>query len=78
MVCFTSWNDTPRTGTYSLSSATTAVGSFAQTIAGVNPTDVWTAQTAWNGADIFDGNGLTSVTLDPTKGNVYQIAYQWL
>ena len=77
-VVFTSWNDEPRTGTYSLSSATTAVGTFAQTIAGVSPTDTWIAQTAWNGVDIFDGNGITGVTLDPTKGNVYQIAYQWL
>jgi len=26
----------------------------------------------------MDGNGPTGVTLDPTKGNVYRIQYQWL
>ena len=74
-VCFTSWNDESRTGTYSLS-GTTAIGSFAQTIAGVSQTDDWTPQASWNGQDKFDGNGLSGVTLDPTKGNVYQISYQ--
>jgi hypothetical protein len=77
-VIFTSWNDEPRTGTYSLSSATSAVGAFAQTIAGVSPTDTWVPQASWNGADKFDGNGTTGITLDPTKGNVIQITYQWL
>lgn len=77
-VVFTSWNSASRTGTYSLSGATTAVGTFAQTLAGVAPTDTWVAQASWNGDDIFDGNGLTGVTLDPTQGNVYQIDFQYL
>lgn len=77
-VVFTSWQSGSKTGTYSLSSATTAVGSFAQTLAGADHTDTWVAQASWNGADIFDGNGLSGVTLDPTKGNVYQIKFQYL
>lgn len=77
-VIFTSWDASSRTGTYSLSGASTAVGTFAQTIAGVAPTDSWTAQTSWNGADKFDGTGITGVTLDPTKGNVFQISFQYL
>ncbi len=77
-VIFTSWVSEVQTGTYSLSGATTAVGTFAQTLAGVVATDTWVAQANWNGADIFDGNGLSGVTLDPTKGNVYQIRFQYL
>lgn len=77
-VIFTSWDSSVRTGTYSLSSATSAVGTFAQTVAGVAPTETWTAQADWNGEETFDGTGLTGETLDPTKGNVYQITYQWL
>jgi hypothetical protein len=43
--------------------------------------DTWVAQTAWNG-DKFDGSGgasnPTASTLDVTKGNVYEIQFQWL
>ena len=77
-VVFRSWDVGTQSGTYSLSGASTAVGTFAQTLAGASPTDTWTAQASWNGSDIFDGNGLTGVTLDPTKGNVYQIKFQYL
>ncbi|MFA9381448.1 MAG: hypothetical protein ACERKO_10365, partial [Acetanaerobacterium sp.] len=42
-----------------------------------NGTDTWIPQTSWN-KDKFDGTGLSGVTLDPTKGNVYSIRYQWL
>ncbi len=77
-VVFVSWDSATHTGSYSLSSATSAVGTFAQTVAGAAPTETWTAQANWNGDDIFDGNGQTGNTIDPTKGNVYQIDYQWL
>lgn len=77
-VVFTSWDASSRTGTYSLSGATTAVGTFAQTLAGAAPTDTWVAQASWNGDDIFDGNGLTGVTIDTTKINVFQIDFQYL
>jgi len=77
-VVFTSWSASSKTGTYTLSSATTAVGTFAQTLAGASPTDTWVSQSSWNGDDIFDGNGITGVTLDPTKGNVFQIDLQFL
>lgn len=75
---FKSWDGATHSGTFSLSGATSAVGTFAQNVVGTEPTETWVAQTSWNGEDIFDGNGLTGVTLDPTKGNVYQIKYQWL
>lgn len=69
-VKFRSFTSAPRTGTYSLSSATTAVGTFAQEIAGVAPTDDWTLQANWSEDTRSD--------LDPTKGSPYQIRYQWL
>lgn len=77
-VVFTSWNSASRTGTYSLSGATSAAGTFAQTLAGDAPTDSWVAQTSWNGFDKFDGTGITKTTLDPTKINVFQITFQYL
>lgn len=77
-VVFTAWDSSSRTGTYSLSSASTAVGTFAQSVVGVASTDSWIAQASWTGLDKFDGAGLSGVTLDPTKGNVFQINFQWL
>lgn len=65
-----------QTGTYSIA-GTTVVGSFAQTLAGISPEDNWTPQTTWN-EDKFDGTGSSGITLDKTKGNVYQVRYQWL
>ena len=78
-VVFISWADTARSGTYSLSDSGGAAGSFAQTVAGVTATDTFVAQADWN-VDAFDGSGNANsgVTLDPTKGNVYEIQYQWL
>lgn len=76
-VIFVSWNDGAKSGAYTLSSASTAVGTFAQDLAGVTTTSTAVAQTAWN-VDTMDGSGPSGITLDPTKGNVYQIRYQWL
>lgn len=76
-VNFISYSSKSRTGTYSLSGATTAVGASAQVLAGVAQTDTWIAQTVWSD-DKFDGTGPSGVTIDPTKGNVFQIQYQWL
>jgi hypothetical protein len=59
------------TGTYSIT-ASTAVGTFAQTVAGVAPTDTWTAQASWS-----EGTPV-GVTYDWTKGNVFQVQIQYL
>lgn len=74
---FTSWDAATHSGTFSIT-ATTAAGTYTQRVAGTAPTESWVAQASWNGDDIFDGNGLTGVTIDPTTGNVFKIAYQWL
>lgn len=67
-------------GSYSLAqtgAGTPAAGSFAQTKAGAAATEQWVAQSSWNG-DKMDGTGPSGFTLDPTKGNVYQIGIQYL
>ncbi len=75
-VIFYSWQAGSKTGTYSLSGATTAVGTFAQSLAGASATETWVAQANWSERDKFDGAGATGITLDPTKGNLYAIDYQ--
>lgn len=70
-VYFHSFNSTPRTGSYTLSGATTAVGTQAQVLAGVVPDD-----TDFTTLTNFSEGAPTG--FDPTKGNVYQIRYQWL
>lgn len=40
-------------------------------------TSYFTAQTEWSD-DTMNGNGVSGINLDITKGNVYQIRYQWL
>lgn len=75
-VIFISYSSSVQTDSYSLSGATTAVGTFAQTLAGVAPTDSWVAQTAWSDDKGADAEILP--VMDWTKGNVFQIRYQWL
>lgn len=69
-VIFCALSDSPKSGTYSLSSST-ATGTIAQDTAGVTKTSTHIPQSQWN------GQALTT-TLDPSKGNVYQIKYQYL
>lgn len=39
--------------------------------------DNWIPQASWN-IDTMDGSGPSAMVLDPTKGNVYKVQYQWL
>ena len=41
------------------------------------PVDTWIPQTSWN-TDTMNGTGPSGMILDPTKGNIYKIQYQWL
>jgi hypothetical protein len=75
-VRFESYNAASQTGTYSLSSATTAVGTFGQDVAGAAPTETVVAQTSWNVDKAAGAEDLPSLTF--TNGNVFQIQYQWL
>lgn len=65
-----------KAGAFSLT-ATTAVGTFAETQAGQAATEVFISQTDWNG-DKLDGTGSSGITADWTKGNVFQIDIQYL
>jgi len=76
-VIFTATSVGDKTGTFSLSSATTAAGSFAETKTGSAATETFIPQSTWNG-DKLDGTGPSGVTLDPTKFNVYQMKLQYL
>ena len=55
-------------GSFTFTSAT-AVGAWVQITAGILGAETWVNQADWNG---------TSVTIDPQKGNVYQIQMQYL
>lgn len=68
-------------GAFTLSAATTAVGTFAETLAGAAPTDTWVPQASWN-VDTCDGGNDASnpsgINLDPTKLNPYGVRFQYL
>ena len=57
--------------------ATSMVGTYSQTSAGQATTELFIPQTQWNG-DKLDGTGTSGFTIDPTKGNVFQIGIQYL
>lgn len=79
-----------KSGSFSLAqtgAATPAAGTDAETLAGVATTDTWYYQTPQAGdsvgqqyfnGDPLDGTGPSGFTIDPTKGNVYQIGIQYL
>lgn len=68
----------PRTGTYTAVGGTVgSLGSFARTAAGIDETLNFVSQSAWN-IDPLDGSGTSRMTLDPTKGNIYQVGFQYL
>lgn len=64
-------------GTFSV----TGSGAFATTgtsnAIGVSAVDDWVYQEDWN-MDKFDGTGPSGQTIDPSKGNVYEIRLQYL
>lgn len=86
-IFFTSYADgADKTSTYSLvNGGGEAVGAFTRPLAGVAAIETIIKQTDWNhdrlspaNVGIPDNNNPSGMTLDPTKGNVYQIRYQWL
>jgi len=64
------------TGSYSVSGAS-IVGSFTRTKAGLEQTNTFIPSGSFS-IDRLDGSGETKMVLDPQKGNVFQIAYQYL
>lgn len=65
-----------RNGSYS-TSGTGLTATFSQFITGSSANATFVSQSAWN-IDTMDGNGPSRMVLDPTKGNVYQVGFQYL
>lgn len=79
-VVFTANSSGVKSGTYSVTFGSgVGAGTFpgTPTIVGVATTDTWVPQSQWNG-DKLDGTGASGATLNPLKGNVYQIDIQYL
>jgi hypothetical protein len=65
-----------RTGTYSATGGTLDA-TFTQFIAGTSVAGTFVSQSDWN-IDKLDGSGPSRMVLDKTKGNVYQVGFQYL
>ena len=64
------------TGSYSVAGSS-IIGTFDRTLAGEDPTEDFIPSGSFN-VDRLDGSGQSGMVIDPTKGNVFQIAYQYL
>ena len=79
-VVFVSGSAYPRDSTYSVAQSgavTPIAGTFARTVIGVVATSDWVYQDDWN-ADKLDGLGASGYTINPAKGNIFQIEYAYL
>ena len=63
--------------TFAAGGVTGIAGTFAILTVGVAATEQFIAQTAWN-QDKMNGTGASGVLLAPTKGNVYEVQFQYL
>lgn len=75
-VYFLSARSGPANGSYSVAGSS-IVGSFSQTQAGIAQTNTFVSSSSFN-IDPLDGSGPTGMVLNPQKGNVYQIGFQYL
>lgn len=69
-----------KSGSFSLAQSgagVPAAGTFAETLAGVDPTNTWIAQSDFN-VDKLDGTGPSGFTINPQLGNVFQMKIQYL
>lgn len=68
----------PIGGTYSITvGGVSIVSATSQVQAGVLPTETFISQSSWN-LDIMDGTGMSRTTINPAKGNIYGVGYQYL
>jgi hypothetical protein len=63
--------------TFSAGAVPGIAATFAILTTGVAPTEQFIPQSSWN-QDRFDGSGPSGQTIDPTKGNVYGVQFQYL
>jgi hypothetical protein len=64
------------TGSYSIAGGVIN-GTFSRLVAGEAQTNTFISQSSFN-VDKLDGNGHTGMVLDPSKGNVFEIQFQYL
>jgi hypothetical protein len=76
-VYFTSFTPGARNGTYSFSAGTTgALASGTLLSVGTSFAESFTPQASFN-MDPLDGTGKSKFTIDATKGNIYDVQYEW-
>ena len=75
-VFFLSSRPSSHTGSYSVS-GNSITGSFSSVTAGSGSSVTFIPQSTWN-IDKMDGTGQSRMVLNPQKGNVYQIGFQYL
>ena len=77
IVCFRAISAGTRSGVYSFGAGVTgSAATFSQKVAGAEYTEEVIPRSSWN-YDKADGSG-TLPLIDWSKGNIYQIKYQWL
>lgn len=77
-VYFISETPGPVGGTFDITVGGVSIVTATSTVqAGVLATDTFISQSQWN-IDTMDGNGSSRTTLNPSKGNVYGVGYQYL
>lgn len=67
----------PQGGTFSMTVNGTPIATVSTAQAGVLPVQTFISQSNWN-IDKVDGKGVSQFKLDPRKGNVYGVGYQYL
>lgn len=67
----------PMSGTFSMTVGGSPIATPAVVRSGVLPVETFISQSSWN-VDTMDGNGPSRFVLDHTKGNVYNVGYQYL
>lgn len=65
------------TGTYSISGTGTIVGTFTRVLAGTNHEETFIPTGSFN-IDKLDGTGPSEMIINPQRGNVYEIDFQYL
>lgn len=65
------------TGSYGITTSGTASGSFSIVQSGTGATQAFVTQSQWN-IDKMDGTGDSRIILNPSKGNVYGVGFQYL
>jgi hypothetical protein len=65
------------TGTYSISGTNTIAGTFTRVLAGTDYTETFIPTGSFN-IDKLDGTGTSEMIINPQRGNVYEIDFQYL